>query len=222
MMKSLPLILVIFVTVYVGLSFAAPTFLRLGMEDVGMSIHSIYRVFCHQRVERSAFLFGEEGLVKFYTREELQQFGAIPEENPNIPEPFNERLFGYPYVGNSVVGYKMPLCMRDVPLYLAFAIFGWLYLWRIRKGGEIKKYRWWLAVLLMIPMAIDGLFQYSTEFLLPGLISEGYYDNIPKRVVTGALFGIGFAMIILPLLADSVRGLMDTESKSSESSDIDV
>ncbi|WKZ31267.1 MAG: DUF2085 domain-containing protein [Candidatus Dojkabacteria bacterium] len=213
-MRRLPEILLIFVSIYVLLAFAAPTLLRLGFTDAGMGIHSIYRIFCHQRVERSAFLFGEEGIINFYTRDELQEAGVIPLENPEIPEPFDERFFGYPYVGNSEMGYKMPLCMRDVPLYLAFLIFGWIYLAIARKKKRVKKFPWWMILLFMMPMAVDGVFQYATEFFLVGQLPEAYYDNIPKRIVTGALFGIGFAMIIIPVLLDSLEMLYNNGEDS--------
>lgn len=214
-MKRLPEIILVFITIYLFFAFAAPVFLKLGMTDVGMGIHSVYRIFCHQRVERSAFFFGEDGIITFYTRDELQERGAIPESNPAVPEPFSERIFGYPFVGNEEVGYKMPLCIRDVPLYLAFGVFGWIYLISARRKKKIKKYPYTLVVVLMVPMIVDGIFQYTAEFLRWGFVPEYYFDNIPKRIITGVLFGIGFAMLIIPNLMESVEMLYNNESESN-------
>ena len=88
-----------------------------------------------------------------------------------------------------VWGYKMALCSRCFSIYVSFLFFSFLF-FIFRK--RFKGFYWKTAVFLFIPMALDGTTQLvglreSTQLL---------------RVLTGSLFGLGFALIICPLLFD--------------------
>ena len=73
MSKNYPVyIVILLVFLYVFIPFLAPIFFKLGYSNIGEDINNVYVEFCHQRVERSVFLFGENGLVKKYSVQELK------------------------------------------------------------------------------------------------------------------------------------------------------
>jgi len=83
-------------------------------------------------------------------------------------------------------GYKMGLCSRCFAIFLSFFISGVIF-FVLRK--YLKKYYWKGGVILCIPLILDGTTQFfalreSTHFF---------------RILTGSLFGLGFALIIFPL-----------------------
>ncbi|MCK6583090.1 MAG: hypothetical protein L6Q49_08325, partial [Anaerolineales bacterium] len=58
--KRYLLILNLFMLIYVGLPFLAPTLMKLGAEGAGQVIYRVYKPLCHQFGFRSFFLFGEQ------------------------------------------------------------------------------------------------------------------------------------------------------------------
>lgn len=197
-----------------------PVFLmHTGHEEGANNIHSVYRIFCHQRVERTPFFLGAEGFVKFYSIEELQYLGAIPEQNPNAPAGFEEEIFGYPYIGDEVVGYKTALCIRDLSIYATVVIFGLIYLILSRKNKKIYKFDWKIALILTIPIAVDGIFQLIAELLGFDWVPQSYFDNQLKRIVTGVLFGIAIVMIAFPLLQEEEKIVYNNDNKTAKQKD---
>lgn len=53
-------IVLVILGVYISLPWAAPTFMRLGLESPGRLIYSLYRPMCHQFAFRTFFLYGEQ------------------------------------------------------------------------------------------------------------------------------------------------------------------
>jgi len=82
-------------------------------------------------------------------------------------------------------GHQMAICERCFAIYI-FLFTGGIFLYIFRK--YFRKYHWKLAILLMIPVAVDGLTQ------LAGLRES----NIYLRFFTGSLFGIAFALLLCP------------------------
>lgn len=96
-----------------------------------------------------------------------------------------ENVFDYP----GRTGYKLPVCSRDVAIYLAM-LLGLIILPFIRK---IETEAWpnkWLLVAAAVPTAIDGTTQ------LFGLRESSNF----LRLITGAIIGIVLPFYILPIL----------------------
>lgn len=203
----------VFIFLYLLISFAPPTLYKLGYEGAATTIHSIYRVFCHQRVERSLFLWGEDAVANTYSIEELQYLGVIPDENPHVHESLSHEIYAYPYVGNEFVGYKVALCVRDISIYSAMLLVGLVYLLYANRSGKIKKYNWKMLMVFMIPMAIDGSFQIISELANWEWVPSVYYTANGKRFITGALFGIGFALLIFPNMKENAEFLYNDTNK---------
>jgi uncharacterized membrane protein len=86
-------------------------------------------------------------------------------------------------------GYKLPVCSRDVAIYLAM-LLGALALPFIRK---IESEDWpdkWLLVAACVPIAIDG----GTQ-----LIGMRESSNA-MRMITGAIVGVALPFYIVPIL----------------------
>lgn len=80
-----------------------------------------------------------------------------------------------------IFGFCFPICYRCLFIMLGFGISYFLL------TQTIKKIPWFIGILLMIPMLIDGFTQTLTT----------YESTNIKRVLTGSMFGIGFAIVIL-------------------------
>jgi len=209
-LKNITLYMVIFLVTYAALPILSPLMFKIGLNPIGHGIQFIYRVFCHQRVERSAYLFGEGSLVQFYSVDELKEIGAIPNINPYTSmTEWADEFFAYPFWGNDEIGYKMAYCIRDFGLYSALAIASVILYVYMEKKKKIVKFPWQFIVLMLAPMILDGFFQMYVEYVgFPGVseaLQIAYISNIPKRIITGALFGVGFSFLIIPALKESAE-----------------
>lgn len=191
--KNLHWILTIFLALYVILPVLSPILFKLGLDRFGWYIQTFYRVLCHQRPERSFFLFGDN---LTYTIEELRKHG------------YNGIFFGYPFIGNEEIGYKMAFCSRDLFMYSATAISAF-FISIYPKRIQIK---WWVLALLFSPMIIDGTIQLVSEIsfvmnpeLLGSLESPYYLSDNLIRAITGTLFGIGTGLFLFSELKAAIK-----------------
>ena len=198
--------------IYVGLPFLAPLFMHSGWKSAGNAIYFIYSFFCHQLPERSFFLFG----TKFtYSLPEIQ---SAWQNTTNLAVLRR-------FIGNPEIGWKVAWSDRMVSMFTSIWVFGILW-WFFRR--KLPKLPIWGLVLFLIPMAIDG-----TSHLLSDIsgIGQGFRDtnlwlvtmtnnvlplqfyagdawgsfNSIMRLLTGILFGLGFAWFFFPLLDNAVR-----------------
>lgn len=87
------------------------------------------------------------------------------------------------------IGYKIPVCSRDVAIYLAM-LAGLVLLPFLQKIGSEDWPSRWILVAAAIPTAIDGTTQ------LFGLRES---TNL-LRLITGAIIGVALPFYILPIL----------------------
>jgi uncharacterized membrane protein len=188
-MNKVSILFLTIIWLYLGVAFLAPLAFHLGYNNVGVGINNFYENFCHQRVERSLYLFGEK---PFYTVEELKELSAIPQTTTSNQFP---EYYGHDLYGNSEIGYKVAICIRDIAMYGSLAIVStFLYLLSKKKKINIGNT---LIILLLLPMILDGLFQVFSENFLTETIPLWYINSIGKRVITGGLFGTGLAILII-------------------------
>ena len=193
-----------FLMLFVGFPFMAPILMKLGIEPPARVIYLVYSPLCHQLAYRSFFLFGEQ---LYYPR----SLAHIPwvktfEEVSKLDsyDTFTARQFD----GNSLLGFKVAICERDVAIYCGMLFFGLLFSRFGRKWKSIPWYAW--VILGIIPMGLDGGSQ------LPSLVSGVFPAWFPLRestpllrVLTGGLFGITTAWYLFPYVEDSMK---DTRS----------
>jgi uncharacterized membrane protein len=100
-----------------------------------------------------------------------------------------------------IFGYQICLCQRCLAIYTSMLLAG-ITLAFLRKRRSVPNLTWWMWVIAMIPMALDG----GTQLF-------GWREsNVWLRLLTGAIFGIGTAMFLLPQI----------EKTASDSDDIAV
>jgi uncharacterized membrane protein len=172
--------------VYVLLPFLAPILMQLGWVAPARVIYAGYSVLCHQLPDHSYFLFGP---VLAPNLSQLQAMGMDPSLNL-----LEQRTF----IGNALAGYKVAICQRDIAIYGSVLLSGLLYALVTRGGRAPQPLDWRLYILLLVPMAIDGITQ------LFGLRESSWW----LRSATGALFGIASVWLAYPYIDGAMRELL--------------
>ena len=181
-----------FFTIYLLIAIFVPFLYKAGVTQTAESISSFYGHLCHQRIERSIFILGEESVFSIRTIDEFNDIGYITSTG------HEGEIFAHDYNGDEEIGYKVALCVRDLGIYLSALFFGWWYLLRYRKDPKFKDgFSMQLILILMLPMIIDVGFQIGTRAVgLDRWILDLYYTSISKRIITGLLFGSGYIILI--------------------------
>lgn len=188
--------MVIFLLVYAITPFISPLLFSFNPESaIAKNIQNVYTLFCHQRPQSSLFLFGGEDSQYFYTLEELKEREIVPQDSLVST--------GAGYWGNEEIGYKVAFCIRDIGIYLALALTGLFLVIFMNVKKKIVKVHWSIILLLMLPMALDGIFQFIVMYFDIAWVPEAYLLSMHKKLITGALFGIGAALFVFPNLKDA-------------------
>jgi uncharacterized membrane protein len=117
-------------------------------------------------------------------------FGAQPVYSPT--ELASLALDPFRFVGDAALGWKMAFCERDLAIYVGLLAVGLAY----ARRRDLQPSGFLLYGALILPMALDGFTQLF-----------GWRESTWElRVVTGLLFGLASAWLILPRL-DAAFGL---------------
>jgi uncharacterized membrane protein len=96
------------------------------------------------------------------------------------------------FVGSPGLGWKMAFCERDLAIYAGLLVVGLLY----ARKRSLEPAGFGLYGVLILPMAVDGFTQLF-----------GWRESTWElRVMTGGLFGLASAWLVLPRL-DASFGL---------------
>ena len=194
----------LFLLLYVGLPFLAPLFMKTGLKPAADVIQVIYRPLCHQWGFRSWYLFGEQA---FYPHAAAQMQGFTSFEQATGITDANDpgRLKAREYAGNELVGYKVPLCERDVAIWGAMLFFGLLF---AVVGRRIPPLHWLMWVLVgLVPVSLDGFSQLFSQLNITWLSQVlPYRESTPLlRTLTGFLFGFTTAWFGFPVVEEVMR-----------------
>lgn len=186
---------------YLGLPMAAPGLMKVGASVPANVIYFAYSPLCHQLGFRSFFLFGEQA---YYPREQAGIKGVKTyKEATGLDE--NDLISARAFKGNEQVGYKIALCERDVAIYGAIILFGFLF---GLTGKSLKPLHWAVWLLCAIaPIAFDGFSQLFSQLPFSFISAVlPFRESTPLlRVVTGFLFGFGTAWFGLPYVEESMQ-----------------
>lgn len=187
------------------LGLLAPTLLALGLPDAAEWCYEALTPHNHQLPQRSYFLFGETGIIRTYTVEQLIEQGA---------DPLNLQAF----TGNAEIGYKTALNHRMLAIFGAILIGG--LGWGLARGRP--RVNLVGLLLLALPLLIDGLSHTVSEdsglgfratnawaiALTGGIFAPEFYTgttvgtlNWWLRTVTGGLFGLGLVWFLCSYLS---------------------
>ena len=138
-------------------------------------MYAAFAPTCHQLTSRSnCLLVSQEGKYSFgdcLPSDQLSYTRANAVEN------------------GAETGYKLPVCSRDVAIYLAM-LLGALALPFVRRAESDDWPNKWLLVAACVPIAIDG----GTQ-----LIGMRESSN-SIRMITGAIVGVALPFYIVPML----------------------
>lgn len=173
--------LILFLTlfgIYNLLPFAAPVAMRQGWIPIGSAIYDVYATQCHQMAQRSFFLFGAQPM---YNLNEL----PLTLTGKSLPDMLTLRAFR----GDDILGWKVAWSDRMVYMYGSLWIISAVY-WVLSRRHTWKPLRIWIAALLLVPMAVDGI----THLLSDGNgLSAGFrYDNMWLAALTNHAFADSF------------------------------
>ena len=196
--------------IFVILPWFAPVLRRAGLTGPAKGIYLAYSFVCHQLPERSYFMFGSQATYPL---------ADINRVWPGDNDPLTLRQF----IGTAEMGYKVAWSDRMVSLYTGVWIGSLIFALVRRRLQPISLLTY---ALLALPMAIDG-----TSHLISDLwgIGQGFRDSnewlvaltrhaLPAwfyagdalgsfnswlRLLTGLLFGLGTAWLLLPYLEQS-------------------
>jgi uncharacterized membrane protein len=111
---------------------------------------------------------------------------------------FDQGIDPFGFVGNPSLGWKMAFCERDLAIYVGLLIVGLLY----ARKRDLQPSGFVLYGVLILPMALDGFTQLF-----------GWRESTWElRVLTGLLFGLASAWLVLPRL-DTSFGLKPRASQ---------
>lgn len=202
------------------LPWLAPVLMHLGWYRPAWWIYFIYSLFCHQLPERSWFLFGPR-----FT----PSLAEIQAESGAGADFFALRQF----LGTPALGWKLAWSDRMVSFYGGWFLFALLYgLLRgwVRGLRPIGRgLRWQAALLLMLPMALDGVTHMISDLrgvtagfwqsnvwlamLTGNMLPPAFYVgdawgsfNSVARLVTGLLAAFGLIFWLFPWLERALRG----------------
>jgi uncharacterized membrane protein len=98
-------------------------------------------------------------------------------------------------VRDGVVGYKFPVCARDLAIYGAMIVGGLLFpLWKGIDNAQLPRMRYF--VIALVPIALDG----GTQLL-------GFRTSTNAlRLITGFIAGIVVPFYVLPMLNGLLSG----------------
>jgi uncharacterized membrane protein len=188
---------------YLGLPFLAPILMKAGATFPARLIYTAYSPLCHQLGFRSFYLFGEQA---YYPRAAAGLPGVITfGKATGIDESNAGLLAARSFVGTEQLGYKIALCQRDVAIYGAIILFGFLF---ALTGRRIPPLHWALWLILAIgPIGLDGFSQLFSQLGLSFLAALlPFRESTPLlRTLTGGLFGFGTAWFGLPYVEESMR-----------------
>ncbi len=99
-------------------------------------------------------------------------------------------------------GHQLGLCARNFSIYTSMFLGSLIF---VLTKKRIPGIPWWIWVLMLLPIAWDGLTQMV-----------GWRESTwVLRVVTGSLFGLGNVWFALPLMQKSLQETLSSPTNSS-------
>lgn len=151
--------------------FISP-FVASSKSIVASEIQSYYAPLCHQLTSRSLCYFPEKGSV-----EDCFSTSQFSESKESV------------VTKNGLIGYKFPVCSRDLGIYLFMLIGGIVFAFRNKLDSKEIPPAIWLIVAL-VPIGIDGGGQFIGLWESTNMI----------RLITGAIAGFAVPFYLIPMM----------------------
>ncbi len=168
------LLYIFFMLIFVASIFSVPM-LEMRGSNLAEYAYPMFHYTCHQINSRSLCLFpaGEGYSLEDCTLDSSERDFRMTQM----------------VVKEGITGYKLPVCARDIAIYLGMLIAG-LALPLLQKPESKEIPNKWLFLLALVPMALDG----GTQ-----LIGLRESTNL-IRMITGGIAGIAVPFYLIPVL----------------------
>ena len=164
-------IYMVFMALFLAPILLAPQ-ITMASESMGQLVQDVYHLTCHQIDSRSICFFPATG--------EYGECAAHGEE-VNTGKPI--------VMYNGLEGFKLPVCSRDIGIYL-FAFIGGIAMYFMKKNNDLQTPHPIYFIIALIPVALDG----GTQ-----LIGLRESTNL-LRLVTGGIAGFAFPFYLVPIM----------------------
>jgi len=104
-----------------------------------------------------------------------------------------------------IFGHQLGMCERNFSIYASMFIGSLIF---VLSKKRIPGIPWWIWILMILPMAIDGTTQMFG-------LRESTWE---LRVLTGTLFGLGNVWFALPLIQKTILESLPTQSLHEKAS----
>jgi len=167
--------------VFLGLMLFTPM-IAFSDENAAAPLYSAFSYTCHQKISRSQCLFPDNSI-----RDCTNQTGEyVLDDRRNISAHYD-----------SIIGYKLPVCARDVGIYFFMFLAAVVYPF-VFKLDNRKILPPLLLVLAIAPLAIDGGLQMFSDIGMD-LLGFPYESTNMIRLLTGAIAGVAVTVYALPI-----------------------
>jgi uncharacterized membrane protein len=185
--KAVYVIYLLFFVLLVGLVFITPI---LAFDSDASILYNAFTVACHQKLSRSLCLFndGESSWIA----------DCIPQEGEYIANSSDKSIIKVET--DDAVGFKMPVCSRDIGLYLAMLIGGLIYP-LARRLDDKTLWPSIFLILALVPIGLDGGVQLISDM---GIVPFVYESTNAIRLITGGIAGLAAAFYAIPVLINMV------------------
>ncbi|MBU1886544.1 MAG: DUF2085 domain-containing protein [Candidatus Micrarchaeota archaeon] len=172
-----------FFIILVGLIFVTP-FLAFD-HDVNY-LYDAFGQTCHQKLSRSLCVMSDSD--SFWIADCTPQNGEYV-KGLSDRKPITVSGDGY-------IGYKIPVCARDIGLYVAMLLGGAIYP-IVRDMKDKRMYPVIYLLLAMVPIALDGGIQFISD---AGFVAFAYESTNLIRLITGGIAGVVASIYAIPVL----------------------
>ncbi|MCC7304081.1 DUF2085 domain-containing protein [bacterium] len=169
-----------------GLILLPPILMELGAQKLARYLYFILGVVCHQRADRSFYLFGENFM---YAKSVIHQ--KVPLDQV-FTFNFQDR-----FTCGAGLGCRLGVCTRCTGMYLGL-LLGLIASELLLKMKMPKI----IPILFLIPLALDGTIQTIAYILAP---EHGFYESTnSRRFITGLFFGFGVGYFVVSAIRPEI------------------
>jgi uncharacterized membrane protein len=164
-------------------SIVAVPLIAFSDENTARGAYAAFSPLCHQKISRSHCVFHDE--LGYYIADCTLQNGQFAAGDRDVISVEQ----------NCAVGYKFPVCSRDVGLYFGLLLGAAAYPFA-RKIEDRNIPPAVYLIIALVPIALDGGVQFISDL---GLLPFIYESTNLTRIVTGFISGFAAAFYLIPL-----------------------
>ena len=173
---------------YVGLLFifillvALTPYIAFSDKGSASNLYTAFAATCHQKISRSLCLFENGGIGDC-----TNQSGVYVNDDRSVVSVKKD----------GVLGFKFPVCARDIGIYGAMLLGALAYPF-VFKLDELKFLPPIILVLAIVPIGLDGGIQFLSDV---GINLIGNYESTNLiRLITGGIAGFVASFFVIPIL----------------------